>query len=200
MRDFWRGQAIDRRSSPRASPALAVTSTRPTAAVRTPSHQLHHRPRRLHPARPRLLQPQAQRGQPARATATAPTTTAPGTAAPRVPPTTRGAILRCRARQQRNFLATLLLSQGVPMLLGGDELVPHAERQQQRRTARTAPISWFDWDAGRRRPRSCCEFTQRLIALRRREPPSSAARTSWPASSPSQGCPTPGGSAPTAAA
>ena len=47
--------------------------------------QLHHRPRRLHAARPRLLQREAQRGQPARTTATAPTTTAPGTAASRAP-------------------------------------------------------------------------------------------------------------------
>ena len=37
-----------------------------------------------------------------------------------------------RARQQRNFIATLLLSQGVPMLLGGDEIGRTQQRQQQR--------------------------------------------------------------------
>ena len=42
------------------------------------------------------------------------------------------AIVELRWRQQRNFLATLFLSQGVPMLLGGDELSAHAARQQQR--------------------------------------------------------------------
>ena len=42
------------------------------------------------------------------------------------------AVLALRARQQRNLLATLLLSQGVPMLLAGDEIGQHAARQQQR--------------------------------------------------------------------
>ena len=39
---------------------------------------------------------------------------------------------RCGARQQRNLLTTLFLSQGVPMLLAGDEIGPHPGRQQQR--------------------------------------------------------------------
>ena len=56
------------------------------------------------------------RGQPRRRA----TTTARGTAASRARPTTRRSS-RCAPLQQRNFLATLLLSQGVPMLLGGDE-------------------------------------------------------------------------------
>ena len=47
-------------------------------------------------------------------------------------PTDDPEINALRARQQRNFLATLLLSQGVPMLLGGDEIGPHPARQQQR--------------------------------------------------------------------
>ena len=47
-------------------------------------------------------------------------------------PTDDPAILALRARQKRNLLATLLLSQGVPMLLMGDELGPHPARQQQR--------------------------------------------------------------------
>ena len=47
-------------------------------------------------------------------------------------PTDDPAILALRVRQQRNFLATLILSQGTPMLLGGDEFGPHAGRQQQR--------------------------------------------------------------------
>ncbi len=67
----------------------------------------------------------------ARTTATAQRTTCRGTAAPRARPTTpRSCALR--ERQQRNFLATLLLSQGVPMLLAGDEIGPHPARQQQR--------------------------------------------------------------------
>ena len=47
-------------------------------------------------------------------------------------PTEDPAILALRERQQRNFLATLLLSQGVPMLAAGDETGPHPAGQQQR--------------------------------------------------------------------
>ena len=57
-------------------------------------------------------------------------TTTRGTTAPRVRPTTR--ILALRERQKRNFLATLLLSQGTPMLLAGDEFGRTPARQQQR--------------------------------------------------------------------
>ena len=67
----------------------------------------------------------------ARTTATASATTARGTAASRARPTTP-TMLELRARQQRNLLATLLLSQGVPMLLGGDEMGRTQQRQQQR--------------------------------------------------------------------
>jgi hypothetical protein len=86
VRDFWRGQRSVA-SSPRASPARA-TCTRTTAhAVRL--GELHHRPRRLHAARPRLLQRTSTTRPTRRATATAPTTTARGTAASRGDPTTR---------------------------------------------------------------------------------------------------------------
>ena len=47
-------------------------------------------------------------------------------------PTDDPEVIALRARQQRNFLATLLLSQGVPMLLGGDEIGRTQQRQQQR--------------------------------------------------------------------
>ena len=47
-------------------------------------------------------------------------------------PTDDPAIQAVRLRQTRNFLFTLLLSQGVPMICGGDEIGPHAARQQQR--------------------------------------------------------------------
>ena len=77
-------------------------------------------------------------------------------------------VLALRDRQQRNFLTTLLLSQGVPMLLGGDEL---SRTQQGNNNAwcQDNEISWFDWDLddGERR---LLEFTRRLIALRRDHP------------------------------
>ena len=71
-----------------------------------------------------------------------------------------------RARQQRNFLTTLLLSQGVPMLLGGDEL---GRTQQGNNNAwcQDAELSWFDWSAVDEDLRA---FTAQLIGLRLQEP------------------------------
>ena len=78
------------------------------------------------------------------------------------------AILSLRARQQRNFLATVLLSQGVPMLLAGDEF-GHTQRGNNNAYCQDNEISWLDWqlDAGRER---LLEFTRRVIQLRRTHP------------------------------
>jgi glycogen operon protein len=73
------------------------------------------------------------------------------------------AILDLRARQQRNFLATLLLSQGVPMLLGGDE-AGRTQHGNNNAYCQDNEISWFDWDAV---DHDLVEFTGTLIALRR---------------------------------
>jgi glycogen operon protein len=73
-----------------------------------------------------------------------------------------------RERQQRNFLATLLLSQGAPMLLGGDE-VGRTQRGNNNGWCQDNEISWFDWDLDERAER-LLEFAQRLIALRRMHP------------------------------
>ncbi len=95
---------------------------------------------------------------------TEPTTTAPGTAASRVRPTIRRSA-SCAARQQRNFLTTLFVSQGTPMLLGGDEL-NRTQGGNNNVWCQDNEISWYDWapddDAERLR-----RFTQRLIRLRR---------------------------------
>jgi isoamylase len=76
------------------------------------------------------------------------------------------AVQALRARQQRNFLATLLLSQGVPMLLGGDEL---GRTQQGNNNAwcQDNELSWLDWDDADATLR---EFVERLISLRREHP------------------------------
>ncbi|HEY4375704.1 MAG TPA: hypothetical protein VGM93_01035, partial [Acidimicrobiales bacterium] len=80
-------------------------------------------------------------------------------------PTDDPAILDMRARQQRNLLATLFLSQGVPMLLGGDE-IGRSQGGNNNAWCQDDEISWTDWslDDGRR---ELLAFTQRLIALRR---------------------------------
>ena len=56
-----------------------------------------------------------------------------------------------RRRQQRNLLTTLLLSQGVPMLLGGDE-IGRTQHGNNNAYAQDNEISWYDWDARRPRP------------------------------------------------
>ncbi|MFB3816460.1 MAG: glycogen debranching protein GlgX [Candidatus Methylomirabilales bacterium] len=83
-------------------------------------------------------------------------------------PSEDAAVVALRERQKRNFLATLLFSQGVPMLCGGDEL---GRTQQGNNNAycQDNEISWYDWKLDRR-ARSLLEFTQRCIRLRRRHP------------------------------
>ena len=105
---------------PRASAAAPIfTRFGPPAAA---FDQLHHLPRRLHALGPGLLQPQAQRGQRRRQPRRHATTTTPGTAASKGRPHDPD-ILGLRRRQAKNLLTTLLLSQGVPMLLAGDEFL-----------------------------------------------------------------------------
>jgi glycogen operon protein len=70
---------------------------------------------------------------------------------------------RLRARQQRNFLATLLLSQGIPMLLGGDE-IGRTQRGNNNAYCQDDEISWFNWEA---MDGDLLLFAQHLIAIRR---------------------------------
>ena len=66
-------------------------------------------------------------------------------------------IIEIRERQKRNFLATLLLSQGVPMLLGGDE-IGRSQGGNNNGYAQDNEVSWFDWDL-QRRDRQLLAFT-----------------------------------------
>jgi glycogen operon protein len=77
-------------------------------------------------------------------------------------------VLELRARQRRNFLATLFLSQGVPMLLGGDELA-RTQGGNNNAWCQDNEISWFDWELDDER-RELLEFTRRLIYMRRHHP------------------------------
>jgi isoamylase len=81
-------------------------------------------------------------------------------------PTDDPAVLALRARQERNFLATLLLSQGVPMLLGGDEW-GRSQGGNNNAWCQDNEISWFDW-------KTCdgdlLEFSRNLIDLRNQHP------------------------------
>jgi glycogen operon protein len=75
-------------------------------------------------------------------------------------------ILALRARQTRNLLATLFLSQGVPMLLGGDEM-GRTQEGNNNGYCHDDPLSWYDWEAA---DPGLHEFTRRLIALRKQHP------------------------------
>jgi isoamylase len=76
------------------------------------------------------------------------------------------AVLRLRRRQQRNFLTTLLVSQGITMLLGGDEL-GRTQRGNNNAYCQDNEVSWYDWE---HTDEPLLEFTRRLIALRREHP------------------------------
>ena len=81
-------------------------------------------------------------------------------------PTDDEDVLACRRVQQRNFLTTLLLSQGVPMLLGGDEF-GRTQLGNNNGYCHDDEISWFDWSTP---DEALHAFTQQLIALRRDHP------------------------------
>jgi glycogen operon protein len=74
-----------------------------------------------------------------------------------------------RERQKRNLLATLLLSQGTPMLLAGDE-VGHTQRGNNNAYAQDNEIGWIDWAGTGPRGEALRRFTTQLIALRHRFP------------------------------
>jgi isoamylase len=81
-------------------------------------------------------------------------------------PTEDPAILALRSRQQRNFLSTLLVSQGVPMVLHGDEL-GRTQQGNNNTYAQDSAISWVHWD---RADQSLIEFTAALVRLRKEHP------------------------------
>jgi glycogen operon protein len=81
-------------------------------------------------------------------------------------PTDDPAIRALRARQQRNLLATLFLSQGVPMLLGGDEL-GRTQDGNNNAYCQDSELSWYDWEST---DEALLDYTRRLIGLRRAHP------------------------------
>lgn len=82
--------------------------------------------------------------------------------------TTDPAILALRQRQARNFIAILMLSQGVPMLLSGDEVL-RSKQGNNNTYCQNNELSWSDW-ALVETNRSMFDFVRAMIALRRRHP------------------------------
>jgi isoamylase len=95
-------------------------------------------------------------------------------------PTDDEAVNERRGRARRNFLATLLLSAGIPMILGGDEL-GRTQGGNNNAYCQDNEISWFHWDAV---DLELLEFTQNLIKLRREH---RALRPIWFRQAPGEG-------------
>ncbi|SDT59186.1 glycogen debranching protein GlgX [Bradyrhizobium canariense] len=83
-------------------------------------------------------------------------------------PTDNKDVLALRERQKRNMLATLLLSQGTPMMLGGDEF-GRTQRGNNNAYCQDSDISWFDWNFDDK-AKHLLAFTKDLIRLRRSHP------------------------------
>jgi glycogen operon protein len=83
-------------------------------------------------------------------------------------PTDDPNIQALRAKQKRNLLATLLLSQGVPMLYAGDA-IGHTQMGNNNAYCQDNPISWLNWNL-QPQDRDLLAFVQRMINLRKRHP------------------------------
>jgi isoamylase len=81
-------------------------------------------------------------------------------------PTDDPEVLALRARQQRNFIATLMLSQGVPMLLHGDEL-GRTQGGNNNGYCQDSEVTWIDWENV---DEGLLEFTKRVTKLRADHP------------------------------
>ncbi|MEX8546637.1 MAG: glycogen debranching protein GlgX [Mucilaginibacter sp.] len=81
-------------------------------------------------------------------------------------PTDDPEIIKLRNQQKRNFLATLFLSQGVPMLVAGDEF-GRTQGGNNNAYCQDNEVSWLDW---KNADQKLLEFTQKLIELRKNHP------------------------------
>ncbi|HBB32088.1 MAG TPA: glycogen debranching enzyme GlgX [Cyanobacteria bacterium UBA8803] len=77
-------------------------------------------------------------------------------------------VLALRERQRRNFLATLMLSQGVPMLLGGDEM-GRSQKGNNNPYCQDNELTWLNWDL-KIENADLLNFTRQLIYFRRQHP------------------------------
>ncbi len=83
-------------------------------------------------------------------------------------PTDEPAVVALRRKKQKAFLATLLLSQGVPMLLAGDE-ISHTQRGNNNTYCQDNELSWINWELDDWK-RQLLAFVRRAIAIRKEQP------------------------------
>jgi glycogen operon protein len=84
-------------------------------------------------------------------------------------PTEDAGIIAQRQQQKRNFLATLLLSQGTPMLLAGDE-VGHSQGGNNNAYCQDNETTWIDWKSRSADDQALLSFTRQLVKLRESHP------------------------------
>ena len=143
-----RGLLAGRSPAPSPKVTQGLTGSReifaPVRALAAGQRQLRRQPRRLHAGRPSSPTRRSTTRPTARTTATATATTSRcnyGVEGDTDDP----AILALRARQKRNLLATVILAQGVPMLLMGDER-SRSQGGNNNAYAQDNATSWMDWD------------------------------------------------------
>jgi glycogen operon protein len=83
-------------------------------------------------------------------------------------PTDDPSVNALRAQQKRNFMTTLLLSAGVPMILAGDE-IGHTQRGNNNAYCQDNDITWLNWNFSEEQ-RQFMDFVRSLIAIRRTQP------------------------------
>jgi glycogen operon protein len=83
-------------------------------------------------------------------------------------PTDDPSIVALRDKQKRNFIATLMLSQGVPMILGGDELC-HTQRGNNNTYCHDSELTWLDWNLDARRERFLA-LVKKVVGVRNAQP------------------------------
>ncbi|GAA4010787.1 glycogen debranching protein GlgX [Streptomyces plumbiresistens] len=79
------------------------------------------------------------------------------------------AVLELRARQRRNFIATLMLSQGVPMISHGDEVV-RTQRGNNNAYCQDSELAWVRWPEAEGPERELLDFTRAIVRLRKEHP------------------------------
>ena len=155
-------------------------------------HQLHHRARRLHAQRPGLVQRQAQRGQrrgQPRRQRRQPELELRRRGRRRTTRRSR----RCAHARSGTSPTILMLSQGVPMMVMGDE-ARQTQHGNNNAYCQDNEITWFDWTRADEHA-DLIRFTSELIAFRKRAPDAAPLARSSPASSTSAAWPTSRGTA-----
>jgi Type II secretory pathway, pullulanase PulA and related glycosidases len=77
-------------------------------------------------------------------------------------------VVACREKQKRNYVITLLISQGVPMILGGDE-ISRTQKGNNNAFCQDNEVSWYNWDLNERKEKFR-EFVKFTIYLRKAHP------------------------------